>query len=110
MHSRSHITFGLAGRRPSIFIEYDFAQLNACCVLSLCYTFELWRTLCFSHLYFSSLHRLYANIHPGDAGIVVGDLLVVRHPRGEMDMLVLRFVSQAWRDEHVVELLSVHVE
>ena len=41
---------------------------------------------------------------------MVGDLLVVRHPRSEMDMLVLCLISQARRDEHVVELLRVHVE
>lgn len=51
-----------------------------------------------------------ANIHPRHAGVVVGDLLVKRNPRGQMDMLVLGLTGQAGRDEHVIELLRVHVE
>ena len=58
----------------------------------------------------ASIYSLYADVHSRDAGIVVGDLLVVRHPCSEMDMFVLRLISQARRDEHVVELLRVHVE
>lgn len=75
---------------------------------------KLWRHAVFPARAPASSNMSYtasdANVHPRDAGVVVGDLLVVRNPRGQMDMLVLGLACQARRDEHVVELLCVHVE
>lgn len=82
-----------------------------CIYLLLHAAVKRWRDAVFpARAAFFNDTSLDANIHPRHAGIVVGDLLVKRNPRGQMDMLVLSLADQAGRDEHVVELLRVHVE
>jgi hypothetical protein len=52
-HGRTSL-IGRAVRRPSIFVECTFAQVNACCGSSLSYVSEPRRTLCFPRLSFAA--------------------------------------------------------
>jgi hypothetical protein len=53
---------------------------------------------------------LLANIEFRNRGIVVRDLLSLCHPRVDMNMLVLCFWLESLADEHVIKLLTVHIE
>ena len=72
-----------------IFDIFDGKSLNIHGLICPCSAMAT--SLNIRRLYFC----LHTNIHPRDAGIVVGDLLVVRDPRGEVDVLVLGLAGQA---------------